>query len=148
MHTIYLFLWNKQSTRQSSNWRSLGRVWKGSLGQNKVSAALFVFLSFFLESKCDTSLYSLSGLKTANWVNMFFFPIKASKSSRREDGSWSLGLHDKKQLYMQKPVFDNFADLCCFCRHQTFGQQLIWVLARCEVCHHWFHSFVRVLVNR
>ena len=73
-----------------------------------------------------------SGLTTANWVNMFFFSIKASKSSRREDGSWSLGLHDKKQLYMQKPVFDNFADLCRFCRHQSFGQQLIWVWARCE----------------
>ena len=74
MHTIYLFFWNKQSTRQSANWRCFGRVWKGSLGQNKVSAALFVFLSFFLESKCDTSLYSLLDLKLqTGWICFCFF---------------------------------------------------------------------------
>ena len=82
MHTIYLFLWNKQSKRQSSNWRSLGRVWKGSLGQNKVSAALFVFLSFFLESKCDTSLYSLLDLKLQT---EYVFFLQSKLQNHREE---------------------------------------------------------------
>ena len=91
-----------------------------------------VRLPFFLPKQNVTQVYIPFWTYNCKLGEYVFFPIKASKSSRREDGSWSLGRHDKKQLYMQKPVFDNFADSCRFCRHQSFGQQLIWVWARCE----------------